>query len=162
MTCNDLNAFFIMQILKQSCTEILTVEPSSVCVNRKHFKRVLQISEVDEIVRVYVVVDLGVDLGERPEVLLMSSSGLHTTESFDIVLKGNGFTLGKKVLCSFIVDGVTYRMYCYKVQMLISVLSLGLYDTACLSCIMQDVLDTPFLQDVMLWLNSCMTSHSFI
>lgn len=30
--------FFIVQILKQSCTEILTVEPSSVCVNRKHFR----------------------------------------------------------------------------------------------------------------------------
>ncbi|XP_057211869.1 ANTXR cell adhesion molecule 2a isoform X1 [Triplophysa rosa] len=52
----------VNSILKQSCTEILTVEPSSVCVN----------------------------------------------QSFDIVLKGNGFTLGKQVLCSFIVDGVTY------------------------------------------------------
>ncbi|KTG41543.1 hypothetical protein cypCar_00044534 [Cyprinus carpio] len=28
----------VNSILKQSCTEILTVEPSSVCVNRKHFK----------------------------------------------------------------------------------------------------------------------------
>lgn len=73
---------------------------------------------------VYVVVDLG----ERPEVLLiMSSSGLHTTESFDIVLRGNGFTLGKQVLCSFIVDGVTYSKYCYKEQMLTSTFSLGLY-----------------------------------
>lgn len=26
---------FALQILKQSCTEILTVEPSSVCVNRE-------------------------------------------------------------------------------------------------------------------------------
>lgn len=62
---------------------------------------------------VYVVIDLG----ERPGVLLiMSSSGLHTTESFDIVLTGNGFTLGKQtggVICSFIVDGVTYSKYDY-------------------------------------------------
>lgn len=68
---------------------------------------------MDEIafVCVYVVVDLG----ERPGVLLiMSSSGLHTTESFDIVLRGNGFTLGRQtegVVCSFIVDGVTFRKY---------------------------------------------------
>ncbi|XP_051750949.1 ANTXR cell adhesion molecule 2a isoform X3 [Ctenopharyngodon idella] len=56
----------VNSILKQSCTEILTVEPSSVCVN----------------------------------------------QSFDIVLRGNGFTLGKQtegVICSFIVDGVTYK-----------------------------------------------------
>ncbi|XP_051552475.1 ANTXR cell adhesion molecule 2a [Myxocyprinus asiaticus] len=55
----------VNSILKQSCTEILTVEPSSVCVN----------------------------------------------QSFDIVLRGNGFTLGRQegVLCSFIVDGDTYN-----------------------------------------------------
>ncbi|KAG1937396.1 anthrax toxin receptor [Pimephales promelas] len=56
----------VNSILKQSCTEILTVEPSSVCVN----------------------------------------------QSFDIVLRGNGFTLGRQkegVVCSFIVDGVTYK-----------------------------------------------------
>ncbi|XP_067263815.1 ANTXR cell adhesion molecule 2a isoform X1 [Chanodichthys erythropterus] len=56
----------VNSILKQSCTEILTVEPSSVCVN----------------------------------------------QSFDIVLRGNGFTLGKQtegVICSFIVDGVTHK-----------------------------------------------------
>uniref|UniRef100_A0A8C1WMY0 Anthrax toxin receptor n=2 Tax=Cyprinus carpio TaxID=7962 RepID=A0A8C1WMY0_CYPCA len=53
----------VNSILKQSCTEILTVEPSSVCVN----------------------------------------------ETFDIVLRGNGFTLGRQteVICSFIVDGRT-------------------------------------------------------
>uniref|UniRef100_A0A667YB69 Anthrax toxin receptor n=1 Tax=Myripristis murdjan TaxID=586833 RepID=A0A667YB69_9TELE len=53
-------------ILKQSCTEILRVEPSSVCVN----------------------------------------------ESFDIVLRGNGFTLGRSnegVVCSFIVNGQTFN-----------------------------------------------------
>ncbi|KAK1792401.1 hypothetical protein P4O66_012345, partial [Electrophorus voltai] len=54
------------QILKQSCTEILTVQPPSVCVN----------------------------------------------ETFDIVLRGNGFTLGRAregVLCSFMVDGKAYN-----------------------------------------------------
>ncbi|KAL6465598.1 hypothetical protein MHYP_G00257310 [Metynnis hypsauchen] len=56
----------VNSILKQSCTEILTVEPSSVCVN----------------------------------------------QSFDMVLRGNGFTLGRAkegVLCSFEVDGMTYN-----------------------------------------------------
>ncbi|KAM9858354.1 anthrax toxin receptor 2 [Aulostomus maculatus] len=51
----------INSILKQSCTEIVSVEPSSVCVN----------------------------------------------ESVDIVLRGNGFTLGRNndaVVCSFIID----------------------------------------------------------
>uniref|UniRef100_A0A672QZX5 VWFA domain-containing protein n=1 Tax=Sinocyclocheilus grahami TaxID=75366 RepID=A0A672QZX5_SINGR len=55
----------VNSILKQSCTEILTVEPSSVCVN----------------------------------------------ETFDIVLRGNGFTLGRQtegVICNFVVDGVIY------------------------------------------------------
>uniref|UniRef100_A0A7N6BDT7 VWFA domain-containing protein n=1 Tax=Anabas testudineus TaxID=64144 RepID=A0A7N6BDT7_ANATE len=53
----------VNSILKRSCTEILTVEPSSVCVN----------------------------------------------ESFDIVLRGNGFTVGRSnegVVCSFISDGM--------------------------------------------------------
>uniref|UniRef100_A0A667YUE6 ANTXR cell adhesion molecule 2a n=1 Tax=Myripristis murdjan TaxID=586833 RepID=A0A667YUE6_9TELE len=56
----------VNSILKQSCTEILRVEPSSVCVN----------------------------------------------ESFDIVLRGNGFTLGRSnegVVCSFIVNGQTFN-----------------------------------------------------
>ncbi|KAJ8285321.1 hypothetical protein GJAV_G00025520 [Gymnothorax javanicus] len=51
----------VNSILKQSCTEILSVEPSSICVN----------------------------------------------ESFDIVLRGNGFTLGRSaegIVCSFVVD----------------------------------------------------------
>ncbi|KAI4788598.1 hypothetical protein KUCAC02_035758, partial [Chaenocephalus aceratus] len=55
----------VNSILKRSCTEILSVEPSSVCVN----------------------------------------------ESFDIVLRGNGFTLGRSnegVLCSFIVNQQTF------------------------------------------------------
>ncbi|XP_058630666.1 ANTXR cell adhesion molecule 2a isoform X2 [Onychostoma macrolepis] len=63
----------VNSILKQSCTEILTVEPSSVCVN----------------------------------------------ETFDIVLRGNGFTLGRQtegVLCSFIVDGVTQKVKPSKVK----------------------------------------------
>ncbi|XP_043095451.1 ANTXR cell adhesion molecule 2a [Puntigrus tetrazona] len=63
----------VNSILKQSCTEILTVEPSSVCVN----------------------------------------------ETFDIVLRGNGFTLGRQtegVLCSFIVDGVTLQVKPSKVK----------------------------------------------
>uniref|UniRef100_A0A3Q1HYF6 Anthrax toxin receptor n=1 Tax=Anabas testudineus TaxID=64144 RepID=A0A3Q1HYF6_ANATE len=54
----------VNSILKRSCTEILTVEPSSVCVN----------------------------------------------ESFDIVLRGNGFTVGRSnegVVCSFIVGQQT-------------------------------------------------------
>ncbi|XP_054466478.1 ANTXR cell adhesion molecule 2a [Anoplopoma fimbria] len=54
----------VNSILKRSCTEILSVEPSSVCVN----------------------------------------------ESFDIVLRGNGFALGRSneaVVCSFIVDQQT-------------------------------------------------------
>ncbi|XP_068166472.1 anthrax toxin receptor 2 isoform X2 [Antennarius striatus] len=54
----------VNSILKRSCTEILSVEPSSVCVN----------------------------------------------ESFDIVLRGNGFTGGRSnegVVCSFIVDQQT-------------------------------------------------------
>uniref|UniRef100_A0A8C1U8W5 ANTXR cell adhesion molecule 2a n=1 Tax=Cyprinus carpio TaxID=7962 RepID=A0A8C1U8W5_CYPCA len=58
----------VNSILKQSCTEILTVEPSSVCVN----------------------------------------------QSFDIVLRGNGFTLGRQtegVVCNFIVDGSNYSKY---------------------------------------------------
>uniref|UniRef100_A0A4W4DPM0 Anthrax toxin receptor n=1 Tax=Electrophorus electricus TaxID=8005 RepID=A0A4W4DPM0_ELEEL len=56
----------VNSILKQSCTEILTVQPPSVCVN----------------------------------------------ETFDIVLRGNGFTLGRAregVLCSFMVDGKAYN-----------------------------------------------------
>ncbi|XP_026994205.1 ANTXR cell adhesion molecule 2a [Tachysurus fulvidraco] len=55
----------VNSILKQSCTEILTLEPSSVCVN----------------------------------------------QSFNMVLKGNGFMQGRDqdgVLCSFMVDGQTY------------------------------------------------------
>ncbi|TRY85677.1 hypothetical protein DNTS_020373 [Danionella cerebrum] len=63
----------VNSILKQSCTEILTVEPSSVCVN----------------------------------------------QSFDIVLRGNGFTLGRQtegVVCSFLVDGVTYNQKPSKVK----------------------------------------------
>ncbi|MCJ8746972.1 hypothetical protein PDJAM_G00147930 [Pangasius djambal] len=55
----------VNSILKRSCTEILTVEPSSVCVN----------------------------------------------QSFDMVLRGNGFMQGRVqdgVLCSFLVDGQTY------------------------------------------------------
>uniref|UniRef100_A0A8K9V8N6 ANTXR cell adhesion molecule 2a n=1 Tax=Oncorhynchus mykiss TaxID=8022 RepID=A0A8K9V8N6_ONCMY len=55
----------VNSILKQSCTEILTVEPSSVCVN----------------------------------------------QSFDIVLRGNGFSVGRGndgVVCSFIVGTQTY------------------------------------------------------
>ncbi|XP_058492356.1 ANTXR cell adhesion molecule 2a [Solea solea] len=54
----------VNSILKRSCTEILTVEPSSVCVN----------------------------------------------ETFDIVLRGNGFTQGRSsegVMCSFIIDQQT-------------------------------------------------------
>ncbi|XP_077457029.1 anthrax toxin receptor 2 [Stigmatopora argus] len=56
----------INSILKKSCTEILSVEPSSICVN----------------------------------------------ESFDIVLRGNGFALGRSaenVVCSFIVDQQTFN-----------------------------------------------------
>ncbi|KAG7481347.1 hypothetical protein MATL_G00065870 [Megalops atlanticus] len=56
----------VNSILKQSCTEILSVEPSSICVN----------------------------------------------ESFDIVLRGNGFTLGRSaegIVCSFIVNQRTYN-----------------------------------------------------
>uniref|UniRef100_A0A672Y414 Anthrax toxin receptor n=1 Tax=Sphaeramia orbicularis TaxID=375764 RepID=A0A672Y414_9TELE len=56
----------VNSILKRSCTEILSVEPSSVCVN----------------------------------------------ETFDIVLRGNGFTLGRSsesVVCSFIVDDQTFN-----------------------------------------------------
>ncbi|XP_066568195.1 anthrax toxin receptor 2 [Amia ocellicauda] len=56
----------INSILKQSCTEILTVEPSAICVN----------------------------------------------ESFEIVLRGNGFTLGRDisgVVCSFIINEKTYN-----------------------------------------------------
>ncbi|XP_068422969.1 anthrax toxin receptor 2 [Clinocottus analis] len=56
----------VNSILKRSCTEILSVEPSSVCVN----------------------------------------------ESFDIVLQGNGFALGRSnegVVCSFIVDQQTFN-----------------------------------------------------
>ncbi|XP_035514294.1 ANTXR cell adhesion molecule 2a [Morone saxatilis] len=56
----------VNSILKRSCTEILSVEPSSVCVN----------------------------------------------ESFDIVLRGNGFTLGRSnegVVCSFIVEEQTFN-----------------------------------------------------
>lgn len=56
----------VNSILKSSCTEILSVEPSSVCVN----------------------------------------------ESFDIVLRGNGFAGGRSnegVVCSFIVDQQTFN-----------------------------------------------------
>ncbi|KAJ8261306.1 hypothetical protein COCON_G00170290 [Conger conger] len=56
----------VNSILKKSCTEILKVEPSSICVN----------------------------------------------ETFELVLKGNGFTLGKGtegVVCSFIINEQTYH-----------------------------------------------------
>ncbi|XP_019127975.2 anthrax toxin receptor 2 isoform X2 [Larimichthys crocea] len=55
----------VNSILKRSCTEILSVEPSSICVN----------------------------------------------ESFDIVLRGNGFTIGRNqdVVCSFIVNQQTFN-----------------------------------------------------
>lgn len=56
----------VNSILKRSCTEILTVEPSSVCVN----------------------------------------------ETFDIVLRGSGFSIGSSnegVICSFIVDQQTFN-----------------------------------------------------
>uniref|UniRef100_A0A3B3CUA0 Anthrax toxin receptor n=1 Tax=Oryzias melastigma TaxID=30732 RepID=A0A3B3CUA0_ORYME len=56
----------INSILRRSCTEILSVEPSSVCVN----------------------------------------------ETFDLVLRGNGFTLGRSnqgVVCSFIVNQQTFN-----------------------------------------------------
>ncbi|XP_061117173.1 ANTXR cell adhesion molecule 2a [Conger conger] len=55
----------VNSILKRSCTEILSVEPSTICVN----------------------------------------------ETFDIVLRGNGFTMGRSaqgIICSFIVDQRTY------------------------------------------------------
>ncbi|XP_015221079.1 anthrax toxin receptor 2 isoform X1 [Lepisosteus oculatus] len=55
----------INSILKQSCTEILTVEPSSICVN----------------------------------------------ESFEVVLRGNGFMLGRNtdgVVCSFVINEKKY------------------------------------------------------
>uniref|UniRef100_A0A3B4WFM4 ANTXR cell adhesion molecule 2a n=1 Tax=Seriola lalandi dorsalis TaxID=1841481 RepID=A0A3B4WFM4_SERLL len=55
----------VNSILKRSCTEILSVEPSSICVN----------------------------------------------ESFDIVLRGNGFAVGRSnegVVCSFIVNQQTF------------------------------------------------------
>uniref|UniRef100_A0AAX7TAD9 Anthrax toxin receptor n=1 Tax=Astatotilapia calliptera TaxID=8154 RepID=A0AAX7TAD9_ASTCA len=58
----------INSILKRSCTEILSVEPSSVCVN----------------------------------------------QSFDIVLRGNGFALGRSnegVVCSFIVGQQTFSKW---------------------------------------------------
>uniref|UniRef100_A0A8C9XL17 Anthrax toxin receptor n=1 Tax=Sander lucioperca TaxID=283035 RepID=A0A8C9XL17_SANLU len=58
----------VNSILKRSCTEILSVEPSSVCVN----------------------------------------------ESFDIVLRGNGFALGRSnegVVCSFIVGQQTFSKW---------------------------------------------------
>ncbi|XP_076005530.1 anthrax toxin receptor 2 [Genypterus blacodes] len=57
----------VNSILKRSCTEILTIEPSSVCVN----------------------------------------------ESFDVVLRGNGFTIGRSnegVICSFIVNQQTFNI----------------------------------------------------
>ncbi|KAM3868387.1 anthrax toxin receptor 2 [Diretmus argenteus] len=56
----------VNSILKQSCTEILSVEPSSVCVN----------------------------------------------QTFDIVLRGNGFSLGRSnegVVCSFVVGQQTFN-----------------------------------------------------
>ncbi|TKS77887.1 Anthrax toxin receptor 2 [Collichthys lucidus] len=55
----------VNSILKRSCTEILSVEPSSICVN----------------------------------------------ESFDIVLRGNGFAIGRNqdVVCSFIVNQQTFN-----------------------------------------------------
>ncbi|XP_056889229.1 ANTXR cell adhesion molecule 2a isoform X2 [Takifugu flavidus] len=56
----------VNSILKRSCTEVLSVEPSTVCVN----------------------------------------------ETFDIVLRGNGFTLGRTneaVVCSFIVGQQTFN-----------------------------------------------------
>uniref|UniRef100_A0A3B4WIM2 Anthrax toxin receptor n=1 Tax=Seriola lalandi dorsalis TaxID=1841481 RepID=A0A3B4WIM2_SERLL len=56
----------VNSILKRSCTEILSVEPSSICVN----------------------------------------------ESFDIVLRGNGFAVGRSnegVVCSFIVNQQTFN-----------------------------------------------------
>ncbi|XP_064163622.1 anthrax toxin receptor 2-like [Anguilla rostrata] len=56
----------VNSILKKSCTEILKVEPSSICVN----------------------------------------------ETFEIVLRGNGFTLGngtEGVVCSFIINEQTYH-----------------------------------------------------
>uniref|UniRef100_A0A3B3VBK5 Anthrax toxin receptor n=1 Tax=Poecilia latipinna TaxID=48699 RepID=A0A3B3VBK5_9TELE len=58
----------VNSILKRSCTEILTVEPSVVCVN----------------------------------------------ESFDIVLRGNGFSIGQSnegVICSFIVNDQTISKF---------------------------------------------------
>uniref|UniRef100_A0A672GT57 Anthrax toxin receptor n=1 Tax=Salarias fasciatus TaxID=181472 RepID=A0A672GT57_SALFA len=66
-----LHSFFctsssVSRILKRSCTEIVSVEPSSVCVN----------------------------------------------ETFDIVLRGNGFAAGRSndgVVCSFIVDQQTFN-----------------------------------------------------
>uniref|UniRef100_A0AAX7V055 Anthrax toxin receptor n=1 Tax=Astatotilapia calliptera TaxID=8154 RepID=A0AAX7V055_ASTCA len=63
--CVGIKDFDEQQILKRSCTEILSVEPSSVCVN----------------------------------------------QSFDIVLRGNGFALGRSnegVVCSFIVGQQTF------------------------------------------------------
>uniref|UniRef100_A0A3Q0QX69 ANTXR cell adhesion molecule 2a n=1 Tax=Amphilophus citrinellus TaxID=61819 RepID=A0A3Q0QX69_AMPCI len=59
-------SLLILKILKKSCTEIMSVEPSSVCVN----------------------------------------------QSFDIVLRGSGFTFGRStegVVCSFIVNQQTFN-----------------------------------------------------
>ena len=48
-------------------------------------------------------------------LLIFPSSGVHTSESFDIVVRGNGFTLGKAkegALCRFKVKDHTYGEYC--------------------------------------------------
>lgn len=46
-------------------------------------------------------------------LLVLTPICLHSTESFDIVLRGNGFTIGRNqdVVCSFIVNQQTFSKW---------------------------------------------------
>lgn len=87
--------FFILQILKRSCTEILSVEPSSVCLNGEQQAR-------------------GHGYQRRAPPTLICPLFVYFPETFELVLRGNGFTLGRTneaVVCSFIVGQQTFSKH---------------------------------------------------
>lgn len=87
--------FFILQILKRSCTEILSVEPSNVCLNGEQLGS-------------------GGHEDQRAPPTLICSVFVYFPETFELVLRGNGFTLGRTneaVVCSFIVGQETFSKH---------------------------------------------------
>lgn len=78
-----------LQILKKSCVEIFNVEPSSVCVNGTRLKVVV------------------VGVLTYSELILEIELECSVSESFNVVVRGRGFTQGQSsegVVCTISVN----------------------------------------------------------